>query len=65
MTKEEYESLQDAVIKDWRELMDREAIYSLTFSSIKRKVAERLIAEKGGFTPSELWEEINKEFEKE
>lgn len=64
MTTEEYESLQNEVVKNMRKQMDSALLYSLKFSSIKHKVAERLIAEKGGFTLFELEEEIEKELKK-
>lgn len=65
MTAEEYESLKGEAIKNMGQQMDKTLLQLLEFSSIKRKVMDRLIAEKGEITLFELEEELKKELKKE
>lgn len=65
MTAEEYESLKGEAIKNMKQQMDKALLHLLKFSSIKRKVMDRLIVEKGEFTLFELEEKLKKELKKD
>ena len=65
MTAEEYESLKGEAIKNMRQQMDEALIHLSKFSYIKRKVMDKLIAEKGEITLFELEKELKNEFEKD
>lgn len=65
MTAEEYESLKGEAIKNIRQQMDKALIHLSKFSYIKRKVMDKLIAEKGEITLFELEKELKKELKKD
>ena len=64
MTAEEYESLKKEAIKNMGQQMEKTLLQLLEFSSIKRKVMDRLIVEKGEITLFELEEELKKNSKK-